>query len=195
VINTNVTYFLHWRSCPYDRHDLYLPSVPASLQTLGRGECVAAGAPASHGLRIISPLPAYLNSLRAIWTVDKKFGSELSFHPSTVASWSLPDSRPPPHRTYLYVPPPVCMNVYVYTLFFFFFFSPEFARLQSPPPFFFPPPLFFSCFFFPRVCQTPGPSNSPPRMSRGGPRHLLHHASASGCHTLCRSSFTIFSVN
>jgi hypothetical protein len=42
VINTNVTYFLYWRSCPYDRHDLYLPSVPASLQTLGRGECVAA---------------------------------------------------------------------------------------------------------------------------------------------------------
>jgi membrane-associated HD superfamily phosphohydrolase len=32
------------------------------------------------------------------------------------------------------------------------------------------------------------------KMSRGGPRHLLHHASASGCHTLCRSSFTIFSV-
>jgi hypothetical protein len=86
VINTNVTYFLHWRSCPYDRHDRYLPSFPASLQTLGRGECVAAGAPASHGLRIISPLPAYLNSLRAIWTVDKKFGSELSFHLSTVVS-------------------------------------------------------------------------------------------------------------
>jgi hypothetical protein len=62
------------------------PSFPASLQTLGRGECVAAGAPASHGLRIISPLPAYLNSLRAIWTVDKKFGSELSFHLSTVVS-------------------------------------------------------------------------------------------------------------
>jgi len=74
------------RSCPCDRHDLYLPSIPASLQTLCKGECVAASAPASHGLRIISPLAAYLNSLRAIWTFDKKFGSELSFHPSTVAS-------------------------------------------------------------------------------------------------------------
>jgi hypothetical protein len=86
VINTNVTYFLYCRSCPYDRHDLYLPSIPASLQTLGRGECVAASAPASHGLRIFSPLTTYLNSLRAIWTLDKFFGSELSFHPSPVAS-------------------------------------------------------------------------------------------------------------
>ncbi len=60
VINTNVTYFLYCRSCLYDRHDLYLPSIPASLQTLGRGECVAASAPSSHGLRIISPLTAYL---------------------------------------------------------------------------------------------------------------------------------------
>jgi hypothetical protein len=33
VINTNVKYFLYWRSWLYDCHDLYLPSVPASLQT------------------------------------------------------------------------------------------------------------------------------------------------------------------
>ena len=38
------------------RHDLYLPSIPASLQTLGRFERVVASAPAPHGLRIISPL-------------------------------------------------------------------------------------------------------------------------------------------
>ena len=72
VINTDVTYFLYCRSCPCDRHDLYLPSIPASLQTLGRGECVAASAPAPHGLRIISPLTSYLNFLGAIWTFDKK---------------------------------------------------------------------------------------------------------------------------
>ena len=34
----------------------YLPSIPASLQTLGRCECAAASALAPHGLRIISPL-------------------------------------------------------------------------------------------------------------------------------------------
>ena len=34
----------------------YLPSIPASLQTLGRCECVATCAPASLGLRIIYPL-------------------------------------------------------------------------------------------------------------------------------------------
>jgi hypothetical protein len=68
-------------------------------------------------------------------------------------------------------------------MYMLFFFS-EFARLQS---FFFPEFARLQSFFFfsPRVCQTLGPSNSPPRMSRGGPRHLLHHASASGCHTLC----------
>jgi hypothetical protein len=58
--------------CPCDRHDLYLPSIPASLQTLGRCEYVAASAIAPHILRIISPLTFYLNLLRAIWTFDKK---------------------------------------------------------------------------------------------------------------------------
>ena len=43
------------RSCPYIRHDLYLPSIPASLQTLGRVECAVASAPAPPGLRTISP--------------------------------------------------------------------------------------------------------------------------------------------
>ena len=48
------------RSCPCDCHDLFLPSIPASLQTLGRCECVATCAPAPLGLRIISPLTFYL---------------------------------------------------------------------------------------------------------------------------------------
>jgi hypothetical protein len=55
-------------------------SIPASLQTLGRGECVAASAPAPHGLRIISLLTSYLNFLGAIWTFDKK-KLALSFPP------------------------------------------------------------------------------------------------------------------
>ena len=53
---TDVAFPPYRRSCPCDRHDLYLPSIPASLQTLGRCECAAASAPAPHGLRIISPL-------------------------------------------------------------------------------------------------------------------------------------------
>jgi len=48
---------------PCDRHDLYLPSIPASLQTLGRCECAAACALAPRGLRIISPLTFYLSFL------------------------------------------------------------------------------------------------------------------------------------
>jgi hypothetical protein len=61
------------RSCPCDRHDLYLPSIPDSLQTLGRCECVATCALAPLGLRIISPLTFYLSFLGAIWTYDNKF--------------------------------------------------------------------------------------------------------------------------
>ena len=60
------------RSCPCDRHDPDLPSIPASLQTLGRCECVATCALALLGLRIISPLTFYLSFLGAIWTYDKK---------------------------------------------------------------------------------------------------------------------------
>ena len=36
MINTNFTLSLYGRSCPCDRHNLYLPSISASLQTLGR---------------------------------------------------------------------------------------------------------------------------------------------------------------
>ena len=91
------------RSCPCDRHDLYLPSIPASLQTLGRCECVATCALAPLGLRIISPLTFYLSFLGAIWTYDKKFGSDLSlpaadspaFHTGSSASPSLAHSQFP----------------------------------------------------------------------------------------------------
>ena len=81
VTDTDVALLLYCRSCPYDSHDLYLPSIPASLQTLSRGECVEASATAPHGLRIINPLTSYLSFLGAVWTFDKKFGSEL-FLPS-----------------------------------------------------------------------------------------------------------------
>ncbi len=56
VTNTDVAFLLDYRPCPCDRHDLYLPSIPASLQTLGRCECASASALAPLGLRIISPL-------------------------------------------------------------------------------------------------------------------------------------------
>ena len=69
MTDTDVAFLLYYT---HTRHDLYLPSIPASLQTLGRCECAAASALASHGLRIISPLTFYLNLLRAIWTFDKK---------------------------------------------------------------------------------------------------------------------------
>jgi hypothetical protein len=77
MTDTDVAFLLYYRPFPCDRHDLYLPSIPASLQTLGRCECAAASALAPHGLRIISPLTFYLNLLRVIWTFDKKIGSEL----------------------------------------------------------------------------------------------------------------------
>ena len=77
MTDTDVAFLLYCRSCPCDRHDLYLPSIPTSLQTLDRCECAAASALAPHDLRIISPLTFYLILLRAIWTFDKKIGSEL----------------------------------------------------------------------------------------------------------------------
>ena len=61
MTDTDVAFLLYYRSYPYDRHDLYLPSIPTSLQTLDRCECAAASALAPHDLRIISPLTFYLN--------------------------------------------------------------------------------------------------------------------------------------
>jgi hypothetical protein len=68
VTSTDVAFPPFCRSCPCDRHDLYLPSIPASLQTLGRCECAAACALAPLGVRIISPRTSYRSFLRAIWT-------------------------------------------------------------------------------------------------------------------------------
>ena len=45
MTDTDVTFLQYYGSCPYIRHDLYLPSIPASLQTLGRAECAVASAP------------------------------------------------------------------------------------------------------------------------------------------------------
>ncbi len=60
MTDTDVAFLLYCRSCPCDRHNLYLPSIPASLQTLGRCEYAAACALAPHDFRIISPLAFYL---------------------------------------------------------------------------------------------------------------------------------------
>jgi len=103
MTDTDVTFLLYYRSCPYKRHDLYLPSIPASLQTLGRFECAVASAPAPHDLRIISPL-----TLTLVFCVPsgrlQKFGPEF-FLPSahrrfglcpcapTLVSSSSPSSR------------------------------------------------------------------------------------------------------
>ena len=56
MTDTDVTFLQYYRSCPYIRHDLYLPFIPASLQTLGRVECAVASAPAPSDLRTINPL-------------------------------------------------------------------------------------------------------------------------------------------
>jgi len=74
MTDTDVAFLLYYRPCPYDRHDLYLHSIPASLQNLGRFECAVASARAPHGLRMSedsvrtqqSSHP-YLSFLRAFW--------------------------------------------------------------------------------------------------------------------------------
>ena len=101
MTDTDVAFLLYSRSCSCDRHDLYLPSIPASLQTLGRCECVAACALAPLGLRIISPLTFYLSFLGAIWTFDKKLAPIFPSHLSTVAPQIFPDPRPPSQRKYM----------------------------------------------------------------------------------------------
>jgi hypothetical protein len=46
----------YYRSYPYGRHDPYLPSIPASLQTLGRVECATTYAVAPLDPRTDTPL-------------------------------------------------------------------------------------------------------------------------------------------
>ena len=84
MTDTDVAFLLYYRSCPYDRHDLYLPSLPASLQTLGRFECAVASAPAPHGLRINSPLTLTLVSSKPSGRLQK-IGPEF-FLPSVCLS-------------------------------------------------------------------------------------------------------------
>ena len=79
----------------------YLPSIPASLQTLGRCGCVATRALAPLGLRIISPLTFYLSFLGAIWTYDKNLAPIFPSHLSTVAPQIFSDPRPPSPHTYM----------------------------------------------------------------------------------------------
>jgi hypothetical protein len=57
-------------SYPYVCHDPYLPSIPASLQTLGRVECVVAGAPAplDRGSSVLFSLPYFLS---VFWCMQK----------------------------------------------------------------------------------------------------------------------------
>jgi len=68
MTDTDVTFLQFYRSYPYIRHDLYLPFIPASLQTLGRVECAVASASAPPALRTHQPFHPYLNFLSAFWT-------------------------------------------------------------------------------------------------------------------------------
>ena len=72
MTDADVTFLQYYRSCPYIRHDLYLPFLPASLQTLGRVDGVVASAPAPPGLRIINPLILTL-IFSAFWTSTKNW--------------------------------------------------------------------------------------------------------------------------
>ena len=108
MTDTDVAFLLYYRPCPYNRHDLYLPSISASLLTLGRFECAVASALAPHGLRIISPLTLTLNFSEPSGRLQK-IGSEF-FLPSvhrrfglcpcatTLISSSSPSSRCPPEH-------------------------------------------------------------------------------------------------
>jgi len=115
MTDTDVAFPPYCRSCSCDRHDLYLPSIPASLQTLGRSECAAACALAPHGLRIISPFTFYLNLLRAIWTFDKKIGSELFLpfiHRHVLEFARL--QAPSPSYIYVYTTIEIYIYIYIY---------------------------------------------------------------------------------
>ena len=83
--------YTYYRSCPYILHDLYLPSIPASFQTLGRVACAVASALAPPGLRIISPLTLTLLS-QCFLDACKKIGPEFflsSICPPSLRSLSL----------------------------------------------------------------------------------------------------------
>ena len=93
----------------------YLPSIPASLQTLGRFECVAACALAPLGLRVVSPLTFYLRFLGAIWTYDKNLAPLFPSHLSTIAPQIFSDPRPPSPHTYMEIPLYIHLDIYIQT--------------------------------------------------------------------------------
>ena len=151
------------RSCPCDRHDLYLPSIPASLQTLGRCECVATCALAPLGLRIISPLTFYLSFLGAIWTYGKKLAPIFPYLPPTLPHftraprplhpWLIPNSLGPP-------PPPFLLTASSDTL------ASSLHLMPFPPATNAPSPRSGSSSPSPTTPPSPGPilSNCPPRL-------------------------------
>ena len=89
MTDTEVTFLQYYRSCPYIRHDLYvtlyLPFIPASLQTLGRVECAVASAPAPPDLRTVNPLILTLFS-QCLLDAYKKLALSTSSRLPTVAS-------------------------------------------------------------------------------------------------------------
>ena len=151
------------RSCPCDRHDLFLPSIPASLQTLGRCECVATCAPAPLGLRIISPLTFYLIFLGAIWTYGKNLAPIFPYLPPTLPHftraprplhpWLIPNSLGPP-------PPPLLLTASSDTL------ASSLRLMPFPPATNAPSPRSGSSSPSPTTPPSPGPilSNCPPRL-------------------------------
>ena len=141
----------------------YLPSIPASLQTLGRCGCVATRALAPLGLRIISPLTFYLSFLGAIWTYDKKLAPIFLYLPQTLPHfiraprppypWLIPNSLGPP-------PPPFLLTTSSDTL-------ASSLRLMPFPPATNAPSLHSgSSAPSPTTPPSPGPifSNCPPRL-------------------------------
>jgi hypothetical protein len=85
MTDTDVTFLQYYRSCLYIRHDLYLPFIPASLQTLGRVECVVACAPAPPDLRTVNPLILTLFS-QCLLDAYKKLALSTSSRLPTIAS-------------------------------------------------------------------------------------------------------------
>jgi hypothetical protein len=136
--------YTYYRSCPYILHDLYLPSIPASFQTLGRVACAVASALAPPGPRIISPLTLTLLS-QCFLDACKKIGPEFflsSICPPSLRSLSLHTLLSP---FLLYFFPGVASS-----------WAKVFLPLISPP---LDVCLLRSSIFYlaPRVCRTLGP--------------------------------------
>ncbi len=138
MIDNDVALLLYYKPCPYDRHDLYLPSIPASLQTLGRFECAVTSATAPHGLRIISPLTLTFSEPSGrlqkqigpkffLPSVHRRFGHGLRPCAPALVSSSSPSSRCLPLG--MSFSSPSFSPHMKFSYFYAFFFPPEFARL------------------------------------------------------------------